>query len=115
MKKQDRVIFCSISEIPPVSTSHGEGEKRIIANADSVGEPFTQIAKTVLKKGDYVDVHIHQTMSEHFFILEGKCIVFVGDKEFPCSSVDYLFLPAGVPHSISVLIETTMITIGVAC
>ena len=115
MKKQDKVIFCSISDISPVSTRHGVGEKRIIACADSVGEPFTQIAKTVLKTGDYVDVHTHPTMSEHFFILEGKCIVFVGDKEYPCCSGDYLFLPADVPHSISVLIETTMITIGVAC
>ena len=114
MERRD-IIFQSITDILPVRTSHGVGEKRVIANRDTVGAPITQIAKTFLRSGEFVDVHIHPTMNEHFIILGGECVIKGDNKDYNCSSGDYLFLPAGVSHSISILVDTTMITIGVEC
>lgn len=114
MPKAKDVLLCHISDIDPVYTSHGIGEKRVIATQDNVGAPITQIARTKLLAGDMVRVHLHPTMDEHFFILDGVCDVNIEGAHYSCKEGDYLYVPANLNHEISVLKDITMITIGVA-
>ena len=107
------VMWLHIDDIPPVTTSHGVGEKRVLATGEDVGSDVTQIARTLLRSGDKVDEHIHPTMLEHFFILSGKCIITIDNRCYSCTRGDYIFIPAGCCHEIDVIEETTMITIGI--
>ena len=106
------VLLRHIAEIAPVSTSHGVGEKRVIAMREDVGNTVTQIARTRLKAGEEVEVHAHPTMDEHFFFLEGECEVVIDGEVRRCKAEDYLFVSAGHKHEIIVKTDTLMITIG---
>ena len=112
MPKEKEVLLRHIVDIAPVSTSHGVGEKRVVATREEVGNTVTQIARTRLKAGEEVEAHVHPTMDEHFFFLEGECEVEIGRKVRSCKAEDYLFIPSGSKHSIKVEKETIMITIG---
>jgi quercetin dioxygenase-like cupin family protein len=108
------VLLRHIAEIAPVSTSHGVGEKRVVATREEVGNTVTQIARTRLKAGEEVEAHVHPTMDEHFFFLEGECEIMINGVAHHCLAEDYLFIPAGHKHAISVKMDTIMITIGLA-
>ena len=103
MPKEKEVLLRHIVDIAPVSTSHGVGEKRVVATREEVGNTVTQIARTRLKAGEEVEAHVH---------LEGECEVEIGRKVRSCKAEDYLFIPSGSKHSIKVEKETIMITIG---
>lgn len=107
------VLLRHICEIVPVSTSHGVGEKQVIATQDIVGKPITQIARIKLHAGEKVEEHVHPTMDEHFFFLSGECVVILDGIDKVCKLDDYLFVPAGCKHQIVVTKETVMITIGI--
>lgn len=113
MPNQKEVVWKHIGEIEPIATSHGVGEKRVIASQAEIGKPVTQIARTVLRAGERVEKHIHLTMDEHFFFLEGACLVKVDSCGYSCKGGDYLFVPAIHAHELDVDKETTMITIGI--
>jgi len=113
MQNKEQPIFLHISQLAPITTSHGLGVKRVLATEENVGAGVTQIAKTVLRAGEKVEAHTHPTMVEHFFFLSGDCEVIVDNNCYQCIGGDYLFIPAGFYHSISVSEETLMITIGI--
>lgn len=114
MPNEKEVLLRHIADINPVTTSHGVGEKRVIAMHEDVGEPITQIARTWLFAGDKVEAHVHPTMKEHFFFLEGECSVIIDGDVNICKAEDYLYVPAGCQHAIEVIENTMMITIGIA-
>lgn len=99
--------------ICPIPTSHGIGEKRVIATQAEVGKPITQIARTLLHAGEQVALHIHPTMDEHFFFIKGNCCVSIEGTTYSCLADDYLFIPAGYNHQINVVEDTLMLTIGI--
>jgi len=113
MPKKQKALLRSIASIQPVVTSHGIGEKCVIATNEEVGHPITQIAKTILKKGENVASHIHPSMDEHFFFLKGICLVNVEGYEYDCVPNNYLFVPSGCRHGIRVVSDSEMITIGI--
>lgn len=113
MPDKKEVLLRHISEIASVCTSHGIGDKKVIATSKEVGENVTQIAQTLLHAGENVDEHIHPTMDEHFFFLDGKCNVIIDGNNKECTKGDYLFIPSGHTHSIKVISNTLMFTIGI--
>ena len=113
MPEKRVALLRHIGDIETVSTSHGVGEKRVIATHETVGKPVTQIARTKLQEGEKVEDHVHPTMDEHFFFLSGQCVFTLDGINNVCKSDDYLFVPAGCKHRIDVTKETVMITIGI--
>lgn len=113
MLEEREALFRHICDLKPVATSHGVGEKRVIATQETVGKPITQIARTKLQAGEKVEEHAHLTMDEHFFFLSGECVVVLDGVDYVCKADDYLFVPAGCQHWIDVTKETVMITIGI--
>lgn len=108
------VLHKTISDIAPTLTGHGVGEKRVLLSQQDHLSPITQIAETYLKRGIIVEAHSHETMDEHFIFLQGKCMVIVDRESILCEDGQYLLVPAGINHQINVLIDTKLITIGVA-
>ena len=113
MPKDNAVLHRHSAQIEFIPTSHGVGEKRIIATQADVGKPITQIARTLLHAGEHVAIHVHPTMDEHFFFLEGECHVTIDGNTYNCVADDSLFIPAGCNHQIDVVKDTLMLTIGI--
>ncbi|HET7411822.1 MAG TPA: cupin domain-containing protein, partial [Pararhizobium sp.] len=43
--------------------------------------------------------HVHRVQEETFYVLEGECEWYVGDKTIRATPGTYLFIPPGVPHN----------------
>ena len=113
MPKIGKVVWRHVGEISPIATSHGVGERRVIVSQAEIGRPVTQISRTILRYNEKVEKHVHPTMDEHFFFLDGECIVNVGECKYLCKGGDYLYVPANYNHEIKVNEETIMITVGI--
>lgn len=108
------MIFKNIEQIPVVKTSHGCGLKKVLASNDETVSAITQIAETVLKKGETAEMHSHQTMEEFFYILSGELEISVEDKVCHCAKGDFLIIRPGEKHSLKALSDCRMITVGCA-
>ena len=114
MPKPNEFLLKHLMDVVPKSTSHGVGVKRVMATSNEVGTPITQVAHTLLRKGEVVEEHFHPTMDEHFFFLEGKCDVNNNGDSFLCKKGDYLYVPSEKSHKLTAIEDTIMLTIGVA-
>lgn len=114
MPKPNEFLLKHLMDVAPKSTSHGVGVKRVMATSNEVGTPITQIAHTLLRKGEVVEEHFHPTMDEHFYFQSGECAVTIDNEQFICMSNDYLFVPAGKTHKLEVLSDVSLLTFGIA-
>ena len=112
--KQDKYIIKHIDNISPTITSHLTGKKFILSGNDQPRTPITQIAYTVLEKGESIDTHSHPTMDEHFIITEGCATFVIDDEELTCNKGSYILVRAGIDHAITVHSDLHLITIGIA-
>lgn len=109
-----QIIQKEFSDILPVSTSHHVGLKTILLSSQETSSSLTQIAITELRKGDFVDTHVHPTMDEHYYFMEGDGVMIIADEKYICKSGMYLLVPAGYRHSLQVCSVMKFMTIGVA-
>jgi len=114
MHNSKEFLLKHLTDVIPQSTSHGVGVKRVLASPNEVGTPITQIAHTLLKKGEVVEEHFHPTMDEHFYFQSGECKVTIDKKHYVCKSNDYLFVPAGKTHKLEMSSDVSLLTLGIA-
>lgn len=108
------IIIRNFGDIIPATTNHGAGEKRVLIANEETSTAITQVAVTMLKKGEYVETHSHLTMEEHFIFLEGECETTINGNMVMCSAGTFLKIPANTKHSLSPVTDIRMITIGIA-
>lgn len=94
------IIQKDFSDILPVSTSHHVGLKTVLLSSQETSSSLTQIAITELHKGDFVDTHVHPTMDEHYYFMEGEGLMMIVDEKYICKAGTYLLIPAGYRHSL---------------
>jgi quercetin dioxygenase-like cupin family protein len=46
-------------------------------------------------------LHVHRVQEETFYLLEGECEWWVGERVVRATPGAYLFVPPGVPHNIT--------------
>ena len=107
------IIQKEFSDILPVSTSHHVGLKTVLLSSQETSSSLTQIAITELHKGDFVDTHVHPTMDEHYYFMEGEGLMMIVDEKYICKAGTYLLIPAGYRHSLQACSVMKFITIGV--
>ncbi len=107
-------IIKNINAINDVMTSHGAGIKKVLCSNDEASSNITQIAVSLLKAGEEVEVHEHETMEEHFIIEDGSLEFMIDDKVMTVNSSTYVMVPAGTKHGIKAVTNCKMITIGCA-
>ena len=107
-------IIKNIIEINEVKTSHGAGIKKVLCSNDEASSNITQIAVSRLKAEEQVEMHVHETMEEHFIIEEGSLEFMIDDKVMTVNSSTYVMVPAGTKHGIKAVTNCKMITIGCA-
>ena len=104
----------NITDINDVMTSHGAGIKKVLCSNDEAASNITQIAVSRLKAGEQVEVHVHETMEEHFVIEDGTIEFMIDDKLMTVTSGTYVMIPARTKHGIKAVTNCKMITIGCA-
>lgn len=108
------IIQKEYSDILPVSTSHHVGVKTVLLSSQETSSSLTQIAITELHKGDFVDTHVHPTMDEHYYFMEGDGVMVIAEEKYNCRCGTYLLIPAGCRHSLLAKSKMKFMTIGVA-
>ena len=53
-------------------------------------------------------------MEEFFIIRNGHLLITVGEDEHDCVTDDFVYVPAGVEHSLEPIEDTELLTIGCA-
>lgn len=109
-----KVVVKRFSELLEVPTAHNIGHKKVLVSSSETDTPITQIAYTSLDSEDFVEAHIHPTMDEHFVVLTGSCKFLCDEDSFTVEKDSYVYVPAGVKHSIKVINKVILLTIGVA-
>ncbi len=107
-------IIKELSKIVATPTVHEVGSKKVLLNSNETESAITQIAVTRLEKGEKVEPHIHKTMDEHYFFLEGEATLFLNNEEHVCKNGTYILVCTGTTHSLKALTDVLFITIGVA-
>lgn len=108
------MIIRKINEVPATPTAHGIGLKQVLLASTETSSAVTQIARTTLREGEEVELHVHQTMDEHYYFLSGKGVMVVDDEAVMCAEGVYMLVPQGARHALKAETEMTFITIGVA-
>lgn len=101
-----------LSEVIPVITSHGVGQKRILLSSIESGCSLTQIAVTELKAGEVATAHVHSDMQEAFFILEGELKAILDDKEEILHQETFVYVERCTNHEFMALADCRIMTIG---
>lgn len=85
-------------------TRPGSGETlptaggHLLAGGIATGGRVTVIESAV-PPGDTTPPHVHDTMDEAFYVLEGEYHVTCGDDEFTATAGCFVYLPHGLPHA----------------
>ncbi len=58
------------------------------------------LAHVIMQPKDASLLHKHATFSEIYFIIDGKGILYAGDRAFRVNEEDYLILPKDTPHKL---------------
>lgn len=102
----------SLKDILPVSTSHDVGLKRVLLAANESGCSLTQIAVTLLRKGETAVAHTHPDMQECFFVIEGELDVTLDGEVQHCVAEDFVLVSACTSHELVAVTDTRVLTIG---
>jgi quercetin dioxygenase-like cupin family protein len=78
----------------------GPVRMRVLAAGDDVtGRAFT-LAEFVGEEGAWTVPHVHRTMEESFFVLDGEFTFTVGEMEVPVAAGSYILVPRDTRHVI---------------
>ena len=65
-----------------VNANHSVGKKKVFFSNDSLPNALTQIAYGKLEPFEETEVHMHETMWEYFYILDGEGQFIVNNQLF---------------------------------
>ena len=105
-------MFRRLTDITPVSTSHGIGQKRVLLSSNESGCSLTQIAVTELKAGEIAAAHVHPDMQEGFYVLDGDLEVDLDGKKTVCGKDTFVYVEKCTSHEMHALTNSRIMTIG---
>jgi quercetin dioxygenase-like cupin family protein len=71
------------------------------ATADDTGDSFSLLEATE-PAGFGPPMHIHRDAAEAFYVLAGEYMIFLEEREIPCPTGSFIYIPAGVRHGFRV-------------
>ncbi len=101
-----------LSEIIPVITSHGVGQKRVLLSKEESGCSITQIAITELKAGEIASAHVHSDMQEAFYVLDGELEIRLDGVPRHCPKESFIYIDNGISHDLKALTDCRVMTVG---
>jgi quercetin dioxygenase-like cupin family protein len=61
----------------------------------------TSMFDWTIPAGFATGLHVHRVQEETFYVLEGECEWWAGEKKIRATPGTYLFIPPGTPHNIT--------------
>ncbi len=93
-------LFEYLENIEGEPTAHLSGLKKVfLGNHDTVSK-LTQFAYGTFKPGEICEEHVHPTMDEHFFFIDGNGTYKVDHEEVEIKPGCFLRIPAGKKHEL---------------
>ena len=105
-------MFRRLTDIAPVTTSHGVGQKRVLLSSNESGCSLTQIAVTELKADEIAVAHVHPDMQEGFYVLDGELEIDLDGKKTTCSKDTFVYVEKCTSHELHALTDSRIMTIG---
>lgn len=105
-------LIRKLSDIVPISTSHGVGQKRVLLSGNESGCSLTQIAITELKTGEIASAHIHPDMQEAFYVLDGELEILVDGMPNICHKDSFIYVDNGVSHMLKAISDCRVMMVG---
>ena len=96
----DLKLFAKLSELAAVPTAHLAGTKKVFLSSGDAASKLTQFAFGELAISDLVESHLHPTMEEFFFFLQGTGTFYIADKKVKLQKEVFVYVPANTPHHI---------------
>ena len=99
--------------VPAIASRHGPSvPKRVLLGEGLPSVP--QVAIAEVPGATETESHIHPTMYEVYFILEGLARFWVGEETFEVTAEDFFIVPPNTPHHFSCPGSLRMFYFGVA-
>ena len=102
----------NLSDIEPITTSHGVGQKRVLLSSNESGCSLTQIAVTELKAGETAVAHVHPDMQEGFYVLDGELQVDLDGQKTICRKETFVYVEKCTSHEMHAVTDCRIMTIG---
>lgn len=61
------------------------------------------VAEAILPEGASPPAHVHTSLDDSFYVLDGQMMVHCGDEVWPAGPGSWVQFPGGVPHTFRVL------------
>lgn len=61
----------------------------------------TQVAIGILTNSDCIEFHMHSTMDEYYYFLEGKATFTIEDERFDCDPNTFVHIPNNIKHKLA--------------
>lgn len=84
----------------------GNFQAVVLASASDTSNAFT-LLQTENEPTDFgPPMHIHHDAAEAFFVLEGRYLMFIEDRQEECPPSAFVYVPRGLPHTFRVVSES---------
>lgn len=93
-------LFQDTESIPFIPLNHTTGKKRVFLTSDNTSSNLTQVAFAYIDAGKQIEMHLHPTMEEYFFITKGEGIFTINEESQKIQPNKFIFVPANTQHSI---------------
>jgi mannose-6-phosphate isomerase-like protein (cupin superfamily) len=93
-------VFQSLNDIIPVTTVHNIGEKFVFLKQQDTETLLTQFAYGKLMPGEDVEEHLHPTMEEYFYFINGEGEYTIGNDVFSIKPATFFRIPANTKHAL---------------
>ena len=94
-------VFQSLDDIAPVVTAHGKGEKFIFLAQQDTQTALTQFAYGRLMPGEDIQQHLHPTMEEYFYFIDGEGEYLINDVAYRISPGSFFCIAANTLHALT--------------
>jgi len=86
------------SDCPVIKVNHNAGEKQVLIN-NGPKCTIPQVAIGHFGSFEKIEKHVHPTMVEYFYFLQGSCTAYINTSTLECSAGDLLVVEAGTEHA----------------
>lgn len=107
-------MVIQLNDIQPIQTAHGVGEKFILLQNKGEKIGLTQVAIGVLESGETIELHLHPSMEEYFFFLEGTAMFIIDELQIYCTQGTFVQIKEKQKHQLEAKQHVRFIYWGVA-
>jgi quercetin dioxygenase-like cupin family protein len=105
--------FINISEIDFTKSSHPGQLKKVVFKGSEMKSSVTQVAYAQLQAGEIIQEHLHDSMEEVFFILDGSCEFYLNLDVIILNKESVIKVQPKVKHKIKAITDVKLFYIGI--